>query len=70
MNKIGFIGAFEKTDLITYVAKILVEVGKKVLIIDSTVTQRARYIIPSITPSKFYITEYEGIDIAVRISKL
>jgi len=65
MNKVGFIGAFEKTDLILYAAKVLVEVGKKVLVIDTTTLQRARYIVPCISPSVCYITEYEGIDVAV-----
>lgn len=65
MRKIGFIGAFEKTDLIVYTARILTEVGKKVLVIDTTVLQKARYIIPCIAPTKFYVTEYEGIDVAV-----
>lgn len=65
MEKVGFIGAFEKTDLITYIAKILTEVGKRVLFIDTTVLQKARYIVPTIAPTKFYVTEYEKIDIAV-----
>ena len=65
MKKIGFIGAFDKTDLILYVARILVELQKKVLIIDSTILGRARYTVPSISPSKCYVTEFEGIDIAV-----
>ncbi len=65
MKKIGFIGAFEKTDLIIYVAKILTEIGKRVLMVDTTVLQKARYIIPCIAPTKFYVTEYEGIDVAV-----
>ena len=69
MEKIGFIGGFEKTDLILYVAKLLVETGKKVLVIDTTITQRARYIVPCITPSVYYITEYEGVDVAIRIRK-
>ena len=43
MEKIGFIGAFDKTDLVMYVAKILVEAKKKVLLIDATVTQKAKY---------------------------
>lgn len=34
MKKIGFIGAFDKTDLIIYIARVLVEMGNKVLIID------------------------------------
>ncbi len=65
MKKIGFIGAYDKTDLILYVAKILVKMGKKVILIDATLTQKARYIVPVIRPSKSYVTEFEGIDIAV-----
>lgn len=65
MKKIGFIGAYDKTDFILYVAKILVEMGNKVILIDGTLTQKAKYIIPVIKPSKSYVTEFEGIDIAV-----
>lgn len=70
MKKIGFIGAFEKTDLIVYTAKILTESGKRVLIIDTTVLQKAKYIVPAIAPTKFYVTEYEKIDIAVGFENL
>ena len=70
MKKIGFIGAFEKTDLILYVAKILTEVKKRVLVIDTTVLQKARYIVPTIAPTKFYVTEFEKIDIAVGFENL
>ena len=65
MEKIGFIGTFDKTDFIIYVARILVELEKKVIIIDSTVNQKAKYIVPTISPTKSYVTEYEGIDVAV-----
>ena len=65
MKKIGFIGAYDKTDFILYVAKILVEMGQKVLLVDGTITQKARYIVPAIEPSVTYITEFEGIDVAV-----
>ena len=65
MKKIGFIGAYEKTDLILYVAKILTVLGKKVLVIDSTINQKARYIVPVINPTLKYVTEFEEIDIAV-----
>lgn len=65
MKKIGFIGAYDKTDFILYIAKILVEMGRKVILIDGTLTQKAKYIIPVIKPSKSYVTEFEGIDIAV-----
>jgi len=65
MNKIGFIGAYDKTDFIIYVAKILVEMGKSVLLVDTTLNQKAKYIVPVIKPSKSYITDFEGIDVAV-----
>ncbi len=70
MRKIGFIGAFEKTDLIIYTAKILTELKKRVLVIDTTILQKARYIIPCIAPTKTYVTEYEGIDVAVGFEDL
>ena len=70
MRKIGFIGAFEKTDLIIYTARILSELGLRILMIDTTILQKARYIIPYIAPTKFYVTEYEGIDVAVGFENL
>ena len=42
MKKIGFIGAYDKIDLIIYVAKILTTLKKKVLVIDATTNQKAR----------------------------
>lgn len=68
MKKIGFIGAYDKIDLIIYIAKILTTLGKKVLVVDATVKQKARYVIPVINPTKEYVTEYEEIDIAVGFS--
>ncbi len=70
MRKIGFIGAYDKTDFILYIAKILVEMGQKVILIDGTLTQKARYIVPAIKPSRSYVTEFEGIDIAVGFNTL
>lgn len=65
MRTIGFIGAYDKIDLIIYIARLLVEMDKKVMIIDATTLQKAKYIVPSISPSKTYVTEFEGIDVAV-----
>ena len=70
MKKIGFIGAYDKTDFMLYIAKVLVEAGKKVLLVDGTLTQKAKYIVPVIKPSKSYVTEFEGIDIAVGFENL
>lgn len=65
MKRIGFIGGYDKTDLIIYVAKILTVLGNRVLIIDATSNQKARYIVPVISPTLMYVTEYEDMDIAV-----
>lgn len=65
MNTIGFIGAYDKTDFIMYIAKIITAMDKKVIVIDTTVNQKAKYIIPAIIPTTSYVTEFEGIDVAV-----
>lgn len=65
MRKIGFIGAYDKTDLILYLARILSAAGKKILFIDSTITQKAKYVVPEISPVKSYVTNFENIDVAV-----
>ena len=70
MKRIGFIGAYDKTDLMIYVSKILVENGLKVLVVDSTTLQKTRYTVPCITPSRYYITTYENIDIAIGFETL
>lgn len=70
MRKIAFIGAYDKTDFILYIAKILVQMGQKVLLVDGTITQKARYIVPTIEASKTYITQFEGVDVAVGLKSI
>ena len=65
MKTVGFIGAYDKTDLILYIAKLLTVASYKVLIIDASTLQKTKYIVPNISPAKSYVTNYEGIDIAV-----
>lgn len=65
MKTVGFIGACGKTDLILYIARILTAMEKKVLVIDATTVQKAKYIVPTISPTKSYVTNFENIDIAV-----
>lgn len=65
MEKIGFIGAYDKTDTIMYIAKILTEMGKKVLIVDATISQKAKYVIPTIESKSEYITNFANIDFAI-----
>lgn len=65
MEKVGFVGGYDKTDLIIYIAKILTELGNKVIIIDTTQKQKTRYVVPVINPTVSYVTEFENIDVAV-----
>lgn len=65
MKKISFIGAYDNIDFVLYIAKLLTKMDKKVLLIDGTIAQKAKYIVPSINPSKSYVTEFEEIDVAV-----
>lgn len=65
MDKIAFIGSYDKTDMMVYVAKILTFLNKKVLIVDATSLQKTRYIIPTMKPAKQYITTFENVDIAI-----
>ena len=65
MKNVCFIGAYDKLDLILYISKIIKNLKKKVLIIDATTLQKARYIVPAINPTKSYMTSYEDIDIAI-----
>lgn len=65
MKKIGFIGTYDKTDLILNIAKILTTMKQKVIVVDLTVTQKAKYVVPVINPTFTYITDFEDIDVAV-----
>lgn len=65
MKKIGFMGALDKSDLIVNIAKILQILGNRVLVIDSSSIQKIKYIIPSIKPTKSYITTFEEIDFGI-----
>lgn len=65
MKKIGFMGAYDKANFIIYIAKILETLNYKVLVVDTSGIQKIKYIIPSINPTKSYITAFENIDFAV-----
>lgn len=67
MKQVGFIGAFDKKDLLINIGLVLTNLGKRVLIIDATTTQRNRYLVPNTssngTPT--YISDFKGVDVAV-----
>ena len=68
MKKVGFIGAYDKTDLLLNISKILTVMGKKVILVDSTINQKAKYVVPVINPTIKYVTDFEDIDVAVGFS--
>lgn len=70
MKKIGFIGAYDKTDLILNIAKILTTMKKRILVIDSSINQKAKYVVPAIDPTVSYITSFEDIDVAIGFNDL
>lgn len=70
MKKVGFIGGYNKIDMMLYVAKMITISDKKVLIVDSTKEQISRYIVPTINPTVSYITNYENIDVAIGFRNL
>lgn len=65
MKKIGFIGVYDKTDMLLNIAKILTTMNNRVLIIDATINQKAKYVVPAINPTVSYITSFEDIDVAI-----
>ena len=65
MKKVGFIGVYDKTNMLLGMAKILTMKYKKPIIIDTTIEQKTKYIVPTIHPTGKYITTWEDIDIAV-----
>lgn len=69
MKKLGFMGAYDKANFITYTAKVLNLLGYNVLVVDASSVQKIKYIIPAINPTKSYITSFENIDFAVGFTK-
>ena len=66
MEQIGFIGVNDKKDLLLNIAKTVTKINKTVLVVDATMMQRLRYIVPRISSTPTYVSEYDGVDVAVR----
>lgn len=67
MKIVGFLGGYDKLDFLLHVSRVLALAEKKVILIDATTMQKAKYVIPAISPTQSYITNFEGFDVAVRI---
>ena len=72
MEQIGFIGAMDKKDIMLNTSRIIEYCQKKTLIVDATSLQRLRYIVPvtTNTSSMSYVSEYQGIDVALGFMNL
>ena len=70
MKKVAFIGGYDKTDLILYIARILTVLGSKVLVVDTTLTKKTKYVLPKMGKAVNYITTFERIDVAIGFENL
>lgn len=72
MKQVGFIGSYDKKDLLLNIGKVLSNIGLKVLYVDATMMQRTRYIIQNTSSnnSMAYVSDYLGIDVAVGFMNL
>lgn len=65
MEKVAFIGSYDKADMLICIAKILTLMKKKVIVIDTTALSKTRYIVPTMQSTKQYITTFENVDVAI-----
>ena len=49
MEQIGFIGFYDKKDILLNIGKIYSRIGKRTLVVDATMMQRMRYIVPNVS---------------------
>jgi len=72
VEQIGFIGFYDKKDILLNISKIYSCIGKRTLVVDATMMQRMRYIVPNVSAnhSITYVSEYEGTDVAVGFMNL
>lgn len=72
MEQVGFIGFYDKKDLLLNIGKVFSYLGKKTLIVDATMMQRMRYIVPNVSANNgiTYVSEYLGVDVAVGFMNL
>ncbi len=64
MEKITFVGGYDKTDLVLSIARILTLMNNRVLVLDTTVQQKTRYIVPVMKPAAQYVATYFDVDVA------
>lgn len=73
MKCVGFIGKTNKIEIVLYVAKIINTYGKKVIVVDATSAQKARYTVPTIMGTDTqpqYVVQHDSVDIAIGFSNM
>lgn len=73
MKCVGFIGKTNKLEIVQYIAKIINTFGQKVIVVDATVAQKARYTVPVIMGTENqsqYVVQYDNVDIAVGFNNI
>lgn len=72
MEHVGFLGSYDKKDLLLNIGKVLASLNYRVLIIDATQPQRLKYIVPNVSNNNSitYISEYQGVDVALGFMNL
>lgn len=63
---IGLLGYVDKSEFVINLAKAMRVMGKKILVVDSTLEQYYKYTIPSIDKgAKSTVTDFDGVDYAI-----
>ena len=65
MKKVGFIGGYDKSNFLIYLAKSITLLNYRVLVVDTTIVKKIKYIVPTINLTKTYMTNFENIDFAI-----
>ena len=67
MEQVGFLGSYDKKDLLLNIGKVLVSLNYRVLIVDATLMQRLKYIVPNVSSNNSitYISEYQCVEVAL-----
>jgi len=65
VKRVGFIGGYDKSNLLIYLAKIINRLNNRVLVIDTTIAKKTKYIVPAINLTKTFITTFENVDFAI-----
>ena len=72
MEQVGFIGFYDKKDILLNIGKVFSYLGKRTLIVDATMMQKMRYVVPKVSANNSitYVSEYQGTDVAVGFMNL